>query len=299
VRAPVLFPSRGAEKAVYFILGPAGSRPNEQPTGPASRRTDGPVCYIGVSTDIDGGMGSLTDVLHRMRSGSPQQDDQMAVERSMRFRWVPVRSLSERHRPRLLAHLVALDDADRYFRFGHPASDEQIARYVEGIDFRHDEVFGIFNRRLELIAIAHLAYQDTDVESESEAEPGRLAEFGVSVLRRYRGRGFGSRLFEHSVLHARNRGVERLMVHALTENTPMLHIARNAGAVVERDGGESDAWLKLPPDDVGSHIDELLTEHAAELDYQVKRQGRRIVDLMGSITEASAHIHRSRKRDAG
>jgi GNAT superfamily N-acetyltransferase len=258
----------------------------------------GPFCYIGVSTDIDGSMDSLGDVLHRMRSASLQRDVQTVVDRSVCFRWVPIRSLSERHRPRLLAHLVVLDDADRYFRFGHPASDEQIARYVEGIDFRHDEVFGIFNRRLELIAIAHLAYDDTDVETESEADSGRLAEFGVSVLKRYRGRGFGSRLFEHSVLHARNRGVERLMVHALTENTPMLHIASSAGAVVERAGGESDAWLKLSPDDVGSHIDELLTEHAAKLDYQLKRHGRRIVDLVGSITEASAHIYRSRKGDA-
>ena len=41
---------------------------------------------------------------------------------------------------------------DRYLRFGYPASDEQIDRYVETIDFAHDEVFGVFNRRLELVA---------------------------------------------------------------------------------------------------------------------------------------------------
>src|SRR5688572_2200958 len=71
--------------------------------------------------------------------------------------WVPIRSLAARHRPRIAAHLMALDPHDRYLRFGHPATDEQIAKYVDTIDFERDEVFGIFNRRLELIAMAHLA----------------------------------------------------------------------------------------------------------------------------------------------
>ena len=47
------------------------------------------------------------------------------------------------------------------------------------------------------------------------------------------------------MLHARNRGVQTLFIHALSENTAMLRIARNAGATVERDGPESEAWLRL------------------------------------------------------
>ena len=31
-------------------------------------------------------------------------------------------------------------------------------QYVQQIDFDRDEVFGIFNRRLRLLAMAHLAY---------------------------------------------------------------------------------------------------------------------------------------------
>src|SRR5512134_412228 len=64
--------------------------------------------------------------------------------------WVPVRSLAERHRPRILAHLLSLSENDRYLRFGYAASDAQIARYTDLIDFAQDEVFGIFNRRLTL-----------------------------------------------------------------------------------------------------------------------------------------------------
>ena len=54
----------------------------------------------------------------------------------------------------------------------------------------------------------------------------RASEFGVSVLPKARRRGFGRRLFEHAMLHARNRGVETMFIHALSENTAMLKIAR-------------------------------------------------------------------------
>jgi hypothetical protein len=36
---------------------------------------------------------------------------------------------------------------DRYLRFGYPANDEQIRRYVDQLNFDRDELFGIFNRR--------------------------------------------------------------------------------------------------------------------------------------------------------
>jgi len=185
--------------------------------------------------------------------------------------WVPIRSLGPRHRERITAHLVTLDERSRYLRFGYAANDAQIRRYVDTLDFEHDEVFGIFNRRLELIALAHLAHRDAD------AQRGRAAasEFGVSVLPKARRRGFGRRLFEHAMLHARNRHVETMFIHALSENTAMLKLARNAGATIGRDGSESEAWLKLPPDSIASHLDELLGERVAELDYRMKEHSHR------------------------
>src|SRR4029453_4149604 len=102
------------------------------------------------------------------------------------------------------------------------------------------------------------------------------AEFGVSVLGSKRGRGYGARLFEHAVLHARNRGVDTLYIHALSENTAMLKIARKAGANVERSGSESDAYLKLPPESLMTRFGELLETHAAEVDYRLKEQTRRV-----------------------
>lgn len=189
--------------------------------------------------------------------------------------WVPIRSLGPRHRERIVAHLVALDERSCYLRFGYAANEAQIARYVDTIDFEHDEVFGIFNRRLELIAMAHLAYRQAD------AARGRVAaaEFAVSVSLQARRRGFGRRLFEHAVLHARNRGVDAIFIHALSENTAMLRIARDAGARVERDGPECEAWLKLPPDTFASHLDAFLGDSAAEIDYRLKRRAQQVENL--------------------
>jgi len=161
------------------------------------------------------------------------------------FAWIPIRSLCERHRPRILAHLLALDTTDRYLRFGYAAADDQIRRYVERLAFERDEIFGVFNRRLDLIALAHLAY-DPSVDTE----PGRrsAAEFGVSVAVRGRGRGYGARLFDHAVLRARNRGVDTIVIHALSENAAMLKIVRQAGAAIERTGVDAEAQLRLPDD---------------------------------------------------
>lgn len=201
--------------------------------------------------------------------------------------WIPIRSLAPRHRPRILAHLVALPERDRYLRFGYPASDEQIARYVDGLKFERDEVFGVFNRHLALIAMAHLAYPDD--EHPALAQHG-AAEFGVSVAARSRGRGFGARLFEHAMLHARNRGLATLFIHALSENTAMLRIVRKAGASIERSGSESDAYLKLPPETLASQVEQLVGEGAAALDYQLKQQARVVDAWIDSIGEIKAGI---------
>lgn len=202
--------------------------------------------------------------------------------------WVPIRSLAERHRPRILAHLLALPDADRYLRFGYAASDAQLAHYVDLIDFSRDEVFGIFNRRLDLVAMAHLASLPA-----SSRGPRAEAEFGVSVLPKARRRGHGSRLFERAALHARNGHVDTLIIHALSQNTAMLRIARNAGAQVERDGGESQARLRLPPDDLKSHWNELIQAQAAEINYRFKSSARRFEELLDGIDEVKDHFERA------
>jgi RimJ/RimL family protein N-acetyltransferase len=230
-------------------------------------------------------MGSQGDTLAKPVTAAPRVHRPSLAGTTPAPRWVPIRLLSERHRRRVLAHLLSLGEGDRYLRFGHPATDEQIERYVDGIDFRHDEVLGIFNRRLELIALAHLAYP---------AEPSaQTAEFGVSVIDKARGRGYGARLFERAALHARNRGIDSLIIHALSENTAMLRIARNAGATVDRSGAESQALLKLPPQDLASRVGAAVEDSAAEIDYRWKVQARRLDGWLKLVTEIRSGLEKT------
>lgn len=188
--------------------------------------------------------------------------------------WIPVRSLSEEDRPAMEQHLVALNEQDRYLRFGQAAGDEQIRHYVAGINLRDGEVLGIFNRKLELLGLSHLA----------DLGPAQ-AEFGVSVLPKARGRGFGQLLFDHACLHARARGVSELVIHTLTENAAMMAIAHRAGASIVRDSGEATARLALPPLDAGDRWWALLDDQAAEIDYRLKA-GR--LKLQGMLTALEA-----------
>ncbi|WP_406623228.1 N-acetyltransferase family protein [Acidovorax sp. SDU_ACID1] len=204
---------------------------------------------------------------------------------------VPIRSLGPQHRERIAAHLMRLEPRDRYLRFGYAATDEQVRRYVQLLDFGRDEVFGIFNRRLELIAMAHVAF------STEEAHRG-CAEFGVSVSGSARGRGYGARLFERAVVLARNRGVSMMFIHALSENTAMLKIARNAGATVRQDGSESEAYLQLPPAGLDTRMSEIMAEHFGEVDYQLKKQARQFWHFLSHVQEIRQGVRDGRHQAA-
>jgi len=204
------------------------------------------------------------------------------------FTWVPIRSLSPRHKPRIERHLLALPPQDRYLRFGYVATDEQIGRYVSSLDFDRDEIFGVFNRRLELVAMAHLAYS-------VDPQWATCAEFGVSVAPHQRGKGLGGKLFGHAVMHARNQGVSLLFIHALSENVAMIKIARQAGAKVQRDGSESEAFLSLPEATLDSQISGLVQDQMAELDYQLKMQAQQFRAWLGTVQEIRQGVRDARE----
>ena len=204
---------------------------------------------------------------------------------------VPIRSLGPSYRERIAAHLLKLEPADRYLRFGYAASDEQIHQYVGGLNFARDDILGIHDRRLQLVAMAHLAYS---VDRNLAA----CAEFGVSVLASARGRGFGARLFEHAALHARNRGIETLFIHALSENAPMLKIARKAGATLERDGGETQALLKVPKGNFKTRMVELFTDQYAQTNYSIKEDVKNFWHFLTQIQEIRQGVRAGRHQSA-
>ena len=180
--------------------------------------------------------------------------------------WVPVRTLTAAHREQVAAHLLALDDVDRTRRFGHLASDDRIRHYAEQMNFERDAVFAIFDRKLSLVALGHLAL-DAD---------GGSGEFGVSVLPRARDQRLGSVLFEHAVTRARNRGLHTLYIHLARDNAAMLTIVQRAGAAVSFEGGDAMAALTLPAETLGSQLHQALDHGAAEFNYRLKMQALRI-----------------------
>jgi GNAT superfamily N-acetyltransferase len=204
---------------------------------------------------------------------------------------VPISALTQEHLPKLLKHLLALSARDRYLRFGYTATDEHVQRYVTGLNFERDEIYGIFNRDLDIIAMAHLAVmKKTDVESS--------AEFGVSVLAHARGKGYGARLFERAVIHARNEKVYLMYIHALSENAPMIRIARKGGATIERDGSETEAFLRLPKRDLDSRVTELVADQYAKTNYIIKEDAKRFWSFLEKVQEIRQGVRDARHQSA-
>ena len=185
------------------------------------------------------------------------------VKKTKHLEIIPIRTLSAWHKGRIAAHLLALSEEDRYLRFGYKASDAQIQSYIDGLDFERDDFYGIFNRNLDLLAVAHIAFT-TGLDQQ------RHAEFGVSVNKAARHRGYGSRLFERAALRARNESVAIMHINALSQNSAMIKIARKAGALVENHGSDSEAHLKLPHATLSSRLSEMMESHMAQIDYGIK-----------------------------
>ena len=204
---------------------------------------------------------------------------------------VPIRSLGPTYRERIATHLLALEPQDRYLRFGYCATDQHIRSYVDQLDFERDEIFGVYNRRLELIAMAHLALAQHSGHEQ-------CAEFGVSVLSQGRGQGLGTRLFERATIHARNAGVDMIFIHALTQNRAMLNIVRKAGAIVKGDGADSEAYLALPPATLDSHMTELIGQQWAELDYRLKQQAQQFWRFLAQVQEVRKGVQAASQSSA-
>lgn len=184
---------------------------------------------------------------------------------------IPVKELDSSERSLFLQHLLALGPDDRYLRFGSAIADDAIERYVAGIDFAKDTLFGVYDATLQLAAAGHFAPLD---ESSALADPalGRTAEFGLSVSAGSRLRGLGSALFRRAAAHARNHGISALFMHCLSENRAMIRIARKAGMNIQQLHGEADAYLALAPGTPETAIEEGVQRHIALFDFAQKRR---------------------------
>jgi GNAT superfamily N-acetyltransferase len=174
--------------------------------------------------------------------------------------WVPVRRLEAKHRRLVREHLLALSHDDLVLRFGHAVTPTQLERYASSLDFESDEVFGVFNRRLCLVALGHLAL-------DTQAAVGEL---GLSVLSSTRGRGLGRQLFTHAARLARNRGAHELVLHIAANNAGMLAIIQRAGATLTQEGSEVTARLALDGATWGTQLEARVEAQVAAFDFRLK-----------------------------
>ena len=90
-----------------------------------------------------------------------------------------------------------------------------------------------------------------------------------------------------------------LFIHALSENVAMLKIARQAGAVVQRDGSESEAYLSMPDATLDSQLSGLMQEQMAELDYQLKMQANQFRQWLATVQEIRQGVRDARHSSRG
>lgn len=187
---------------------------------------------------------------------------------------VPVLELHTSHKPEVLQHLLSLNEEDRRLRFGTQTPDQVIHQYVERLDLDKDTVFGCFDAKLQLIGMAHLAYLPKAVGQ------AQAAEFGVSVLPKGRAQGIGTALLARAAVHARNTNIETLFVHCLANNKAMMHLAQKAGMQVEYAYGDADAYLKLPPANHSTRVQEAANEQWGDFDYALKGGLKRATEVL-------------------
>jgi RimJ/RimL family protein N-acetyltransferase len=212
-------------------------------------------------------------------------------ERPIGVLGVAINTLGKLHKSKIKKHLLSLDNQDRFMRFGYTATDEHIERYVDGLNYERDDIYGIFSDSMELVAMAHLA-----LPNENDKE--KQAEFGVSVLKTQRGKGYGNKLFERASIHATNNNIKTIFIHALSENAHMLKIARKHGAVLNREGSETEAYVSLAKPSIDTQLNELMLEQYAKTNYDIRREIKKFWDFMKDVQEIRQGVKLARQKSA-
>src|SRR5204863_3220886 len=126
-------------------------------------------------------------------------------------------------------HMLRLDKDSRRMRFAHSVSDSFIEDYS--------------SRMAEFGSVVYGYVADSRVRAAAELRRlgdswGEEAEAAFSVEKVYQDQGIGSELMGRIVRAARNRGIRRLYMSCLAENSKMQAIARKHEADLRFEYGE-------------------------------------------------------------
>ena len=78
----------------------------------------------------------------------------------------------------------------------------------------------------------------------------------------------------------------------------MIRIARRFGATLEREGSETEAYVRLPHADLDSQLTELISEQYAQTNYTIKEQVRRFVTFLADVQEVRQGVREGRHKSA-
>ena len=125
------------------------------------------------------------------------------------------------------AHLLRLDSAARYSRFGAVLSDGVLVDHADACFSAQTLVFGYFAAGM-IRGAAELHSLDPGARIDL-----REGEAAFSVEKRWRHSGLGSALVERLILAARNRGLRMLVIICLPQNFAMQKLAKKFGAALK------------------------------------------------------------------
>lgn len=134
-------------------------------------------------------------------------------------------------------HLLRLDADSRCSRFGGAIDDDTIRRYVDRID--------------GLGIVLHGFFVDGVLRGAAElrilgAPTADAAETAFSIEKPWQSHGVGSALLERCLLSARNRGIRRLHMTCLADNSRMQQLARKFDADLAFDFGSVVGDVETP-----------------------------------------------------
>jgi acyl-CoA synthetase (NDP forming)/GNAT superfamily N-acetyltransferase len=196
---------------------------------------------------------------------------------------VTIRPVAPADEPALLA-LYERTTADsirlRFFAYSHCAGRQDVARLLRTPSGDHMAV--VVLDRGEVVGVGC-------IERTSEAG---TAEFALLVDDGHHSEGVGTLLLEHLVAAARRAGYQRMRADVLSENTAMLHVLRDLGALIQQSAHqgtvdvvfstkEQPAWRQAVEDREG------LAEHAS-LDRVLAPRSVAVVGA-GASTDGIGH----------
>jgi GNAT superfamily N-acetyltransferase len=195
-----------------------------------------------------------------------------------------IRELQREERAGVLAFFLALNEDDRYRRFGRAMADEGIRRYVEALDWDASVMLGAYGAKARLVGVLELA----DLANGS-------CEISIAVAGTHRGRGIGKALMDRALLKAKVHGCDRVVLLCQVDNQPMRRLARSLGLISIMEDGTVEGSLELGEAALADVAEDAAREAIGNATYASLLATRSLAELFQNALRATARtdsVHR-------